>query len=187
MFPGWDEPAFRTPYDLSVTVPAGQQSVGNMPEARARDAARRQRDRHLPHHARPCPPICSSSRSASSTGSPRAPAGTEVGVVTRRGAGEQGRWALESAAPDPALVQRLFRHALSAAQARQCRRPGQQPVLRRDGELGRDLHLRERPARRPGDHHRGAAAGDLRASPRTKWPTNGSATSSPWPGGTISG
>ena len=33
MFPGWDEPAFRTPYDLRVAVPAGQQSVGNMPEA----------------------------------------------------------------------------------------------------------------------------------------------------------
>ena len=33
-FPGWDEPNFRTPYDLSVTIPAGQQAIGNMPEAR---------------------------------------------------------------------------------------------------------------------------------------------------------
>jgi len=32
-FPSWDEPNFRTPYDLSVTVPAGQRAISNMPEA----------------------------------------------------------------------------------------------------------------------------------------------------------
>ena len=42
-----------------------------------------------------------------------------------------------------AVLQRLFRHAVPAAQARQRRRPGPVAVLRRDGELGRDLHLRD--------------------------------------------
>src|SRR4051812_10842298 len=28
-FPGWDEPRFRTPYTLTVTVPAGNDVVGN--------------------------------------------------------------------------------------------------------------------------------------------------------------
>ena len=32
-FPGWDEPQFRTPYDLRVLVPAGEQAVSNRPEA----------------------------------------------------------------------------------------------------------------------------------------------------------
>jgi aminopeptidase N len=34
MFPGWDEPAFRATYLLSVTVPAAWATIGNMPVAR---------------------------------------------------------------------------------------------------------------------------------------------------------
>jgi aminopeptidase N len=34
MFPCWDEPAFRSSYQLSVTIPAGWQAVSNMPVAR---------------------------------------------------------------------------------------------------------------------------------------------------------
>ena len=88
---------------------------------------------------------------------------------------------------DPALLQRLFRHALSAAQARQRRRPRPVAILRRDGELGRDLHLRAVAAARSGDHQRSAQAGRSSAPKRTKWRTCGSAISSPWRGGTISG
>ena len=51
---------------------------------------------------------------------------------------------------DPALVQRLLRHALSAAQARHDRRPRAKLVLRRDGELGRDPLLRAAAAGGPG-------------------------------------
>jgi len=96
MFPGWDEPAFRTPYDLRVTVPAGQQSVGNMPEA-----GREMRpDGSAIVTFRPTPPM-SSYLVFLAVGefdriTATAPSGTQVGVVTRRGAGEQGRWALES-------------------------------------------------------------------------------------------
>lgn len=96
-FPGWDEPQFRTPYDLSVVVPAGQDAVGNMPAASRAPRA----DGSVLVTFRTTPAMSSyllflgvgefdriTTRAA----------GTEIGVVTRRGAGEQGRWALESAA-----------------------------------------------------------------------------------------
>jgi aminopeptidase N len=96
-FPGWDEPRFRTPYTLTVTVPAGEDVVGNMPAAST--------------HAQPngmkqvtfmtTPPMASyllflgvgefdriTTRAA----------GVEIGVVTKRGSGENGRWALTGAA-----------------------------------------------------------------------------------------
>jgi aminopeptidase N len=96
-FPGWDEPNFRTPYDLSVTIPAGQQAIGNMPEARRTTNA----DGTVTVTFQTTPAM-SSYLLFLAVGeldriTTRA-AGVEVGVVTRRGAGEQGRWALESAA-----------------------------------------------------------------------------------------
>jgi aminopeptidase N len=95
MFPGWDEPAFRTPYDLRVTVPAGQQSVGNMPEG-AREV---RPDGSAIVTYRTTPPMSSYLLFLAVGEFDRittVAAGTEIGVVTRRGAGEQGRWALES-------------------------------------------------------------------------------------------
>ncbi|WP_395612091.1 M1 family metallopeptidase [Allosphingosinicella sp.] len=96
-FPGWDEPNFRTPYDLSVTIPAGQQAIGNMPEARRTTNA----DGSVTVTFQTTPSM-SSYLLFLAVGeldriTTRA-AGVEIGVVTRRGAGEQGRWALESSA-----------------------------------------------------------------------------------------
>ncbi len=97
MFPGWDEPNFRTPYDLRVVVPAGQQAISNMPEA-GREA---RPDGSSIVTFRSTPAMSSYllflavgefDRIATQAG------GTEIGVVTRRGAGEQGRWALQSSA-----------------------------------------------------------------------------------------
>lgn len=96
-FPGWDEPNFRTPYDLAVVVPAGQQAVSNMPEA-GREA---RPDGSVVVRFQTTPAMSSYllflavgefDRITTTAG------GTEIGVVTRRGAGEQGRWALESSA-----------------------------------------------------------------------------------------
>jgi aminopeptidase N len=96
-FPGWDEPAFRTPYDLRVTVPAGQQAVSNMPEA-----GREMRpDGSAIVSFRTTPPMSSYLLFLAVGEFDRittTAAGVELGVVTRRGAGEQGRWALESQA-----------------------------------------------------------------------------------------
>jgi aminopeptidase N len=96
-FPGWDEPQFRTAYDLRVAVPAGQQAISNMPEAG--------------REARPDGTTLVTFRTTPAMSSYllflgvgefdriiTTAAGTEIGVVTRRGAGEQGRFALESAA-----------------------------------------------------------------------------------------
>ncbi|HYJ52330.1 MAG TPA: M1 family metallopeptidase, partial [Allosphingosinicella sp.] len=97
MFPGWDEPQFRTPYDLSVVVPAGQMAVGNMPVARTE----RQSDGTSLVTFQTTPAMSSYLLFLAVGEFDRITAraaGTEVGVVTRRGAGSQGRWALESSA-----------------------------------------------------------------------------------------
>jgi aminopeptidase N len=97
LFPGWDEPQFRTPYDLSVVVPAGDQAIGNMPTA----TRTHQADGTDLVTFQTTPPMSSYllflGVGAFDRITTRA-AGTEIGVVTRRGAGEQGRFALESAA-----------------------------------------------------------------------------------------
>jgi hypothetical protein len=96
-FPSWDEPIFRTPYDLRVAVPAGQQAISNMPEAgRAPGPDGRQVVTFQ------TTPAMSSYLLFLAVGEfdriTTAAAGTEIGIVTRRGAGEQGRWALQSSA-----------------------------------------------------------------------------------------
>jgi aminopeptidase N len=96
-FPGWDEPAFRTPYDLSVVVPAGQQAIGNMPEAgretRSDGSVLVRFQTTLPMSSYLLFLAVGEFDRITTTS-----AGVEIGVVTRRGAGEQGRWALESSA-----------------------------------------------------------------------------------------
>ena len=96
-FPGWDEPQFRTPYDLSVTVPAGQQAISNMPEAGREPRP----DGGTIVSFRTTPPMSSYLLFLAVGEFDRittTAAGTEIGIVTRRGAGEQGRFALESSA-----------------------------------------------------------------------------------------
>jgi aminopeptidase N len=96
-FPSWDEPNFRTPYDLRVTVPAGQSAISNMPEA-----GREARPDGSSIVSFQTTPAMSSYLLFLALGEfdriTTTAAGTELGVVTRRGAGEQGRWALESQA-----------------------------------------------------------------------------------------
>jgi len=95
--PSWDEPNFRTPYDLAVVVPAGQQAISNMPEA-----GREPRPDGSNVIRFQTSPAMSSYLLFLAVGEldriTTTAAGTEIGVVTRRGAGEQGRWALESSA-----------------------------------------------------------------------------------------
>jgi len=95
-FPGWDEPNFRTPYNLSVTVPAGQDAISNMPQAGVEsrpDGSRTIRFQTTP--------AMSSYLLFMAVGEfdriTATAAGTEIGVVTKKGDGEKGRWALEGA------------------------------------------------------------------------------------------
>ncbi len=96
-FPGWDEPNFRTPYDLRVTIPAGQQTVSNMPET-----AREEKPGGGVEVRFATTPAMSSyllflavgefDRITTQAGA------TEVGVVTKKGDAEKGRYALKGAA-----------------------------------------------------------------------------------------
>lgn len=95
--PSWDEPNFRTPYDLAVVVPAGQQAISNMPEAGREprpDGSSVVRFQTTPSMSSYLLFLAVGELDRITTTA----AGTEIGVVTRRGAGEQGRWALESSA-----------------------------------------------------------------------------------------
>lgn len=106
-FPSWDEPRFRTPYTLTVTVPAGEDVVGNMPAARIEA-----RPNGLKTVTFMTTPPMSSYLLFFGAGefdriTTRAGA-TEIGVVARRGHGEQGRWALASAAAILPFYNRYF-------------------------------------------------------------------------------
>ncbi|MDQ6654314.1 MAG: M1 family peptidase, partial [Verrucomicrobiota bacterium] len=93
-FPCWDEPNFRAPFDLRVTIPAGQQAVSNMPEA----ARAEQPDGTVEVRFATTPAMSSYllfmavgefDRITATAGA------TEVGVVTKKGDGEKGRYALQ--------------------------------------------------------------------------------------------
>jgi aminopeptidase N len=96
-FPGWDEPNFRTPYNLTVTVPAGQQAISNMPQAGAETKPDGSRTISFQ-----TTPAMSSYLLFLAVGEfdriTTTAAGTEIGVVTKKGDGEKGRWALEGSA-----------------------------------------------------------------------------------------
>lgn len=96
-FPGWDEPQFRTPYNLIVTVPEGQDVVSNMPQAGVQS-----RPGGMKTVTFRTTPAMSSYLLFLAVGDfdriTTTVAGTEIGVVTKAGDGEKGRWALEGSA-----------------------------------------------------------------------------------------
>ncbi|MEA3066440.1 MAG: hypothetical protein QOJ27_2901 [Sphingomonadales bacterium] len=97
MFPAWDEPQFRTPYALTVVVPAGQDAISNMPQAGAElraDGSRMISFQTTPAMSSYLLFLAVGEFDRISTTA----AGTEIGVVAKRGDGEKGRWALASAA-----------------------------------------------------------------------------------------
>ena len=95
--PCWDEPNFRTPFDVLVTVPSGQTAVGNMPQS-----SRAEKPDGASEITFATTPPMSSYLLFLAVGEfdriTTAAAGTEIGVVTKKGDGEKGRWALEGSA-----------------------------------------------------------------------------------------
>jgi aminopeptidase N len=95
MIPSWDEPAYKASFSLDVTVPAGQMAVSNMPAA---GSATLPDGRQRVSFAKT--PRMSTYLLFLALGDfERATAtvdGTELGVVTRRGAATQAAFALES-------------------------------------------------------------------------------------------
>jgi aminopeptidase N len=95
-FPGWDEPQFRTPYNLSVTLPDDHMAVSNMPQAGVQNHANGTKTVTFQQ----TPPMSSYLLFLGAGEFDRiaatAEGGTEVGVVTKKGDGEKGRFALEA-------------------------------------------------------------------------------------------
>ena len=97
-FPGWDEPQFRTPYNLTVTIPADQVAISNMPQAGVQT-----RPDGLKSVTFQTTPPMSSYLLFLGVGdfdriTTTAKGGTEIGVVTKKGDAEKGRFALEGSA-----------------------------------------------------------------------------------------
>lgn len=97
LFPGWDEPQYRTPFHLTVHVPAGQDSISNMPPAKSE--ARPDGSKIVTFEPTPA---MSSYLLFLAVGEfdriSTVAAGTEISVLTKKGDGEKGRWALDSSA-----------------------------------------------------------------------------------------
>jgi aminopeptidase N len=97
LFPSWDEPQFRTPYNLTLTVPADRDVVANMPQA----GVQQQPGGLKTVTFQRTPPMSSYLLFLGIGEFDRittTAAGTEIGVVAKRGSGQNGRWAMESAA-----------------------------------------------------------------------------------------
>jgi aminopeptidase N len=96
VIPSWDEPAYKATFSLEATIPAGQMAVSNMPAAstvalpdgrqKVTFAKSPKMSTYLLFFA-----LGDFERAAARV------EGTEVGVVTRRGAVDQARFALDSA------------------------------------------------------------------------------------------
>jgi aminopeptidase N len=96
IFPGWDEPAFKASFELSVTVPQAYLAVSNMPVAHEEPAG----DEGKRVAFQPTPKM-SSYLFVLAAGELERLAGEadgiSVGVVTTRGKGAQAHYALDSA------------------------------------------------------------------------------------------
>ena len=171
LLPCWDEPAFRARFRLSVDLPSGYAAYSNMPVAKS-GAARRGAAR-VAFEA--TPPMATYLLALVAGDLERLAGARRRHASRHRHEARQARPARVRARGEQtaaALLQRLFRHALPAAQARPDRDAGRLP--RRDGELGRDRLQRVRPARRP-PRSPERRVGSSRPVQRTRWRTSGSA------------
>jgi aminopeptidase N len=95
MIPSWDEPAYKASFSLQATIPAGQMAVSNMPAASTTTLP----DGRQKISFAKSPKMSTYLLFFALGDFERATAkveGTELGVVTRRGAIDQARFALDS-------------------------------------------------------------------------------------------
>ncbi len=146
--PMWDEPATKATFALEVTIPREQRAFSNMPEA-SNDGRGRAATRAIPADAEdvvvPAAPVGGRPRASLAHDRRR---GRRHRDATRRG--PPGGVRARRGGGDPALVQRVLRHAIPVAEARHDRGAWLEQLLRRHGELGRDLLFRAAAAGRPG-------------------------------------
>src|SRR5579859_692165 len=100
-FPGWDEPAFKATFALSVTLPADLMVVSNMPAASEHDAGTNASGAKLKKTEFQTTPRMSTYLLVLCAGDLErihdTSTGTDIGAIAVRGKAEQGRVALEAA------------------------------------------------------------------------------------------
>ena len=115
----------------------------------------------------------------------RPPAGTEIGVVTRRGAGEQGRWALrERRRQILPWYNDYFGTRYPLPKLDNVAGPGSSQFFGAMENWGAIFSFENILLVDPAITTEARRQRSSRST-RTKWRTNGSAISSPWPGGTT--
>jgi len=95
--PMWDQPNRRAVFSLTVTAPRGQHAISNMPAASSEQLSGGRTRTHFAD----TPPMASYLVFVGVGDIDRITTqvdGVEIGVITRRGAAERGRYALQSAA-----------------------------------------------------------------------------------------
>src|SRR5262249_4994435 len=97
IFPGWDEPAFKATFDLSVTVPERSMAVSNMPVAH--EEPTRNGGKHVSFERTPMMStylfVLVAGELERVTGEAE---GITIGVVTTRGKSATGRYAIDQTA-----------------------------------------------------------------------------------------
>ena len=188
-FPCFDEPGAKIPWRLTLRVKPGDVALANAPVASERPRpGGAEADRASPSRGR-CPPTWWPSSSGRSTSSTAATGGHGTrrpsASSCRRGAARETRYAVEVTPRDPRRSggrRSGCPTPTRSATWRWCRASG--GPWSTPGSWRSASRSTLDPARR-GD--RVSARNATPTSPSTSWRTTGTATSSPWPGGTTSG
>ena len=109
IFPGWDEPAFKATFELTVTVPHKFLAVSNMPVAREEPVGERPQARHVRSRRRRMSSylfVLAAGELERLTGDAD---GVTVGVVTTRGKSAERPLRARQRGRAPEIFQRLFR------------------------------------------------------------------------------
>ena len=184
--PSWDEPDYNATFDLTARVPGrpdgGQQHAGRL----ERDARQRPQGRELRRPRRRCRPTCCSSarrfRAHHQEGRPTAKSASSC----RAAMGDKARYALDAEAQILPYYNDYFGTPYPLPKLDNVAGPGQSQFFGAMENWGAIftfedplLTIRRSPPR--------ATSSASTASKRTRWRTSGSATWSPWRGGTTCG
>ena len=182
MFPCWDEPVFRASFELTVVVPKKHLAVSNMPVKNEQSLGNGLKEVHFES----TPPMASylvvlaSGELETLEGSVQ---GVHLRVVTTQGKKAQGRYALESAKKILGYYNDYFGVNYPLPKLDLIAVPGGFGGAMENwgGITFNEIRLLFDPSSNLD------TAGGISASSRMRWRINGSAISSPWGGGTISG
>jgi hypothetical protein len=120
--PSWDEPFYKATFGVEAVVPTGQMALGNMPIEKSTDLGGGKTRVKFATSPKMSTYLLFFGLGEFERATVKS-AGVDIGVVTKTGDTGQGRLRPEVGGRPPALVQRLFRHALSAAGSTTSPRP----------------------------------------------------------------